>query len=253
VLFAFCRMPDGEQQVCSVSRTTEALDPATADSLMHGLLARLSGELGQPKSDDSAKASVWSMGSYTAALVRLDEGVVGIEMSTREGQAMVQEGMQEFPLRVAGLTLNASEPEVSRQCRASGGTYVGNTALASQGYQDIAPTFFCMEPKVDLPFSVGNVTGLFCENRLCEITLWVGSGLGTVRQAFDQKYGSPLRLTRAGNCREPAESWAWFWGTNGQSEGVLRIFHDCSVWVHYDTPEGWELRSRQRDAPQQDF
>lgn len=103
-----------------------------------------------------------------------------------------------------------------------------------------------MSLKVEAPFALTEVGGLYCDGRLCELSLSLSDSGRRALLLMSDKYGdTPPHAQEDPKCGSDAKRYTWRWSRDEDLVGLVRLVDDCSPIVYYDNAEGWNLRTGQ--------
>jgi hypothetical protein len=251
----YCPLPENKR-VCFL---TQHSAPMAADRAEH-LRTKVAGQLTSahgPNVEKGGNTWSWSWGADGKIDLSTDAEPAGTRVSlfhgTAEGIKNMLDLPPEFPSEVVGFRFGATEQEARAACERNGGEFVSAGVLRAAGAQTIAPAVGCNHPRVELPFEVTNAYAMFCDDRICEVGLILGSPLAAALAAMSDKYGAPRSCTEPDDCNSAAARHLWTWGAVGVVTGTVKLSDNCGPAIYYDNALGYQLRDQERARRKQNF
>lgn len=148
-------------------------------------------------------------------------------------------GQPDFPTGVGGFELGQTRNEAKQVCKRQRGIFVDIRDGGARG-------FVCMSLKGDVPMAFSRIGGLYCDDRVCELSIALSESARRALLLMSTKYGeSPPSAEENPKCGPDAKSYTWRWSRDEALVGLVRLVDDCSPVVYYDNADGWSLRTEQ--------
>jgi hypothetical protein len=185
----------------------------------------LSSKHGNPRLEGSAE--VWARGGEIIQLstqVTPKGKVITVDRTSETGRLAVARRRVEFSAQVAHFAFGSSVGQTRQVCEKQAGEFADDDKLRREGFDSVAPAFMCIGPKLDSPLQIKTVTGLFCDGRLCELMLLLGSTQQAALEVLRGKYGPPVELPgAAGKCKPQLTRLTWNWAVGGTVTGWVGL------------------------------
>lgn len=231
---------DEEARLCSLYHSTVPSSEAEAESTTSSWIANLSRSLG-PAVKRKPGEVTWTRGDVeitvgTGPESDRDAYAPFVLYESAEGRASNSDRAH-FPTGAGGFEFGFTLNQAKAECERRRGVFAPTSDAPAPGFQ-------CLVPQVDSPLQIRIVSGLFCEGRLCEISLTLNDDEAHTAALLSKKYG-PTDHYRDENpkCRPNATRRMWLWHAHNKGTiGVVRLLDDCFTQVLYDNSDGWYLR-----------
>jgi hypothetical protein len=234
-----------DARLCLLVQTSAPVSKSEAGESQRFWTHTLAAHFGPPTEQTEADA-VWTIGRQRITTFS-DQDKQTTQHTTSVVYASVEDpplsGQSDFPTGVGGFEFGLTRTEAKQICKRQGGLFVDIRDGHARG-------FVCSSPKGESPFAHSEIGGLYCGDRLCEVSLVLSESSRRALLLMSSKYGdTPPRTVENPRCGPDAKSYTWRWSRDEAVVGVVRLVDDCSPVVYYDNAEGWRLRTEQKHQP----
>lgn len=214
-----------EAALCTLVHQGALTPKEAAESAASSWVTTLSSRLGEP-SERGEPGAAWMNGERDILVSsgkdeKSDQWSVRVMYRSAEGRMALDPRRQDFPNGAGGFDFGSTAQEVKGDCTRMHGKF----ALTNESP---APGFNCIAPPIEPPINIQVVSGLFCAERVCEITLFMGERMNDLLLVFTAKYGAGTpTVGPAGQCRADVHKYSWIWAKGKQTTGWIRLTEDC--------------------------
>jgi len=233
-----------DARLCRMVQTSEPVPKGEAAEGFADWAQTLSARFGPPTEQTEAD-TVWAVDRQRISLFSdLDKTtsqyVTGVMYEAFEARGALS-GQAEFPTQLGPFEFGMTRADAKQTCKRQRGLFI-DVRVADN------PGFTCLSLKGDAPMAFSGIGGLYCDGRLCELSLDVSESGRRALLLMATKYGeAPPSAEENPRCGAGAKRYTWQWSRDDELVGLVRLVDDCSPVVYYDSAEGWKLRMKALD------
>jgi hypothetical protein len=231
-----------DARLCRIVQTSEPVSKSEAAKDLASWAHTLSAHFGAP-TEQTEDDAVWTLDRQSISLFSdhdktSSQYVTGVMYEAFEVEGALA-GQPEFPTAMSGFEFGMTRGDAKQLCKRQAGLFVDITEAAARG-------FVCMSLKGDSPLAFTGIGGLYCDGRVCELSLVLSESSRRALLFMSDKYGdTPGYAKENPKCGTDAKRYFWRWSRDEELLGLVRLEDDCSPIVYYDNAAGWRLRTEQ--------